>query len=281
MYCTNNNFNVMALTDANGAVVERVKYDPYGQPTCTRTSDSDVTTASHFATPWLFQGQRYCSETGIYYFKNRDQRPDLGRFLQRDPIGYADGMGLYEVEGSLGLSRLDPLGLKEEESPSSNAVEEVRDAAIEIAKEKVSDKIQSPVADPPSNKIKYVARPLSSKAPEPVRPVNPKDPLFNKPPMGAVVSLAGMVVESGIDALNGFSNSHDCMSWYKRTGKCLGKARRGDCCCCSEIDDFTAGDASKCTDDLAKVPGAAGGWYSGFQGLAAKVARKCHEQCAP
>ncbi len=110
MYCTNNNFNVMALTDANGAVVERVKYDPYGQPICTRTSDSDVTTASHFANPWLFQGQRFCSETGIYYFKNRDQRPDLGRFLQRDPLGYVDGMNLYETVISNPLCAVDPAG---------------------------------------------------------------------------------------------------------------------------------------------------------------------------
>ncbi len=100
----------MALTDANGAVVERVKYDPYGQPTCTRTSDSDVTTASHFANPWLFQGQRFCSETGMYYFKNRDQKPDLGRFLQRDPIGYVDGLNLYQVVQSRPIAGLDPYG---------------------------------------------------------------------------------------------------------------------------------------------------------------------------
>jgi len=99
----------MALTDANGAVVERVKYDPYGQPICTRTSDSDVTTASHFANPWLFQGQRFCSETGIYYFKNRDQNTMLGRFTQRDPGGYRDGMNIYAAY--FVPSYLDPLGL--------------------------------------------------------------------------------------------------------------------------------------------------------------------------
>jgi len=115
LYCTNNNFNVMALTDASGAAVERVKYDPYGQPTCTRTSDSDVTTASHFANPWLFQGQRFCSETGIYYFKNRDQRPDLGQFMQRDPLGYTGGMSLYQPLRLSPLRTLDALGLVDSE----------------------------------------------------------------------------------------------------------------------------------------------------------------------
>jgi len=101
----------MALTDANGAVVERVKYDPYGQPTCTRTSDSDVATASHFANPWLFQGQRFCSETGIYYFKNRDHEPNLGRFLQRDPEEYPDGMNVYEMVAGCPIRLVDPYGL--------------------------------------------------------------------------------------------------------------------------------------------------------------------------
>jgi len=123
LYCSNNNFNVMALTDANGAVVERVKYDPYGQPTCTRTSDSDVTTASHFANPWLFQGQRYCSETGVYYFKNRDMRPDLGRFLQRDPLGYVDGLNLYGQEGG-SPHRLDTYGLSPDMPAHSTEVKD-------------------------------------------------------------------------------------------------------------------------------------------------------------
>ena len=110
LYATNDNYNVVAVTDGSGTLVERIQYDPYGQPTCTRTSDNDVTAASHFGNPFLFQGQRYCPETGLYYFKNRDYYPTLGRFLQRDPIGYKDGKSLY-FRKAVNVSR-DPLGLQ-------------------------------------------------------------------------------------------------------------------------------------------------------------------------
>lgn len=36
--------------------------------------------------------------------------PRLGRFLQRDPAGYVDGMGLYEYERSGPLGQVDPTG---------------------------------------------------------------------------------------------------------------------------------------------------------------------------
>ena len=37
--------------------------------------------------------------------------PTLGRFLQRDPIGYADGMGLHEYVRGSPVAALDPSGL--------------------------------------------------------------------------------------------------------------------------------------------------------------------------
>ncbi|RLC60561.1 MAG: hypothetical protein DRI01_10040, partial [Chloroflexi bacterium] len=111
LYCQNNNYNVVALTDKDGVVVEKVKYDPYGTPTCIRTSDSREQTASHYGNPYLVQGRRYDSESGLYYFRHRYLSPTLGRFMQRDPIGYADGMNLYEILHSTPLALSDPYGL--------------------------------------------------------------------------------------------------------------------------------------------------------------------------
>jgi hypothetical protein len=37
--------------------------------------------------------------------------PSLGRFMQRDPVGYAGGMNLYEYVGTTPMSGLDPYGL--------------------------------------------------------------------------------------------------------------------------------------------------------------------------
>ena len=106
LYTTNDNYNVVAVTDGSGTLVERIQYDPYGSPTVTVEQGQ---TAS--GNPFLFQGQRYCPETGLYYFKNRDQSPTLGRFVQWDPLGYLDGMNLLLSARSNPCLYMDSLGL--------------------------------------------------------------------------------------------------------------------------------------------------------------------------
>ncbi|WP_418202202.1 RHS repeat-associated core domain-containing protein [Anaerohalosphaera lusitana] len=44
-----------------------------------------------FANPYMYTGRRYDPETGLYYYRARMYSPTLGRFLQPDLIGYADG----------------------------------------------------------------------------------------------------------------------------------------------------------------------------------------------
>jgi RHS repeat-associated protein len=104
LYCANNNYNVMALTDATGAVAERYKYDPYGA--CTVTLDDSS------GNPFRFQGKRLDAETGLYYFNNRYYRSDIGRFIQWDTIGHADGVNLYEFLGGRPNDMVDPAGLE-------------------------------------------------------------------------------------------------------------------------------------------------------------------------
>jgi len=101
-YCQQANYNVVAMADSTGASVETVTYDPYGQPTLSGTATGN---------PLLFQGQRYDTESGLYYFRNRYYSPLLGRFVQRDPMGYGDGWNLHEFVSGSSISLLDPLGL--------------------------------------------------------------------------------------------------------------------------------------------------------------------------
>jgi len=104
------NYNVVALTNTSGAVQERYNYEPYGGLTI-----ADASYGSRSATAQnnslTFQGQRYDAESGLYYFRNRYLSPVLGRFLQRDPVVYGDGMNLYEFVGSRPISEQDHLGL--------------------------------------------------------------------------------------------------------------------------------------------------------------------------
>ncbi len=101
--------NVMGLTDAAGVVKERYKYDPYGAATVTLDDSS--------GNPYLFTGRRYDPDSGLYYYRNRYYHPALGRFLQRDPIGYTDTMDLYEYARGKALVRLDPFGLGSYRTP--------------------------------------------------------------------------------------------------------------------------------------------------------------------
>ena len=78
--------------------------------TCRDEPTDDEQGTSFFDNPYLFQARRWCTETNLYYFRHRDLSPTLGRFMQRDPIGYADGMNLYESFAGNPSAGVDPLG---------------------------------------------------------------------------------------------------------------------------------------------------------------------------
>lgn len=99
-YCHGNHQgSVIATTNSSGNVVNRYKYSPYGE------------SPSMSGTTHGYTGQRIDSETGLYYYKMRYYSPKLGRFLQADPIGYGDGMNMYNYVGNTPLSMTDGLGL--------------------------------------------------------------------------------------------------------------------------------------------------------------------------
>jgi len=91
-------------------VVERYVYDPYGKVTIYDDDWSDtVTWANSKKNEVLYCGYRYDHETRLYHVRHRSYHPTLGRWMQRDPIGYHRQMSLYELAGVPNTT--DPFGL--------------------------------------------------------------------------------------------------------------------------------------------------------------------------
>ncbi len=107
-------YSTVALFDDAGAVIERYEYDAYGQ---VRIMDASYNsrTGSSYGNTYLFTGRRLDTlDSGalkIYYYRARYYDPEIGRFLQRDPLDYVDGMNLYEYVGNSPVLLNDAFGL--------------------------------------------------------------------------------------------------------------------------------------------------------------------------
>jgi RHS repeat-associated protein len=109
-YHTNTLGSVVSVTNAAGAVVERYDYDAFGKATVYDGNFALLTGGSAIGNPYLYTGREYDKESGLYYYRARYYDPVHGRFLQQDPIGYGDGMGVYTYVGNKALRMIDPFG---------------------------------------------------------------------------------------------------------------------------------------------------------------------------
>lgn len=106
----------------DGDLVEGYQYDAYGEQTVIDPGVNGVIdgggddvigidVVSAINNPYVFTGRRFDAETGIYYYRNRYFDSEVGRFISRDPLGYVDGMGLYEYVSAMTPQFTDPTGL--------------------------------------------------------------------------------------------------------------------------------------------------------------------------
>ncbi|MHC4154055.1 MAG: RHS repeat domain-containing protein [Planctomycetota bacterium] len=98
-------YSPAALAAWTGTVVERYEYDAYGNPYILEPNfAADPDGKSDYGNPYLFTGRRVdLLDNGsltLQYNRHRYYDYYAGRWTTHDPLGYVDGMNLYEYAES-------------------------------------------------------------------------------------------------------------------------------------------------------------------------------------
>ena len=111
-------YRAVALTDSSGTIAEAYDTDAYGNTLIFTAPGADgnwwgdyAVQSGYGANEIIYCGYRYDPESDLYYVRNRTYNPALGRWIQRDPIGYSGGINLYEYVNGRAVVSQDPAGL--------------------------------------------------------------------------------------------------------------------------------------------------------------------------
>jgi len=102
--CYDHNGNIILYVSETGSIAAQYTYDPYGN-----IVDSSGNLADVFS--FGFSTQYHDRETGMVGYKRRFYRPDLGRWLNRDPIEEEGGENLYAFCANNPVLYYDILGM--------------------------------------------------------------------------------------------------------------------------------------------------------------------------
>jgi len=92
---------VTELTDGSGATAQSYAYDAWG---------NIIQQTGAVENPYTYTGREFDAETGLYYYRARYYDSKIGRFLQKDPIGFRGGVNFYAYVGNNPIRFKDPFG---------------------------------------------------------------------------------------------------------------------------------------------------------------------------
>ncbi|MFO0725316.1 MAG: RHS repeat-associated core domain-containing protein [Myxococcota bacterium] len=101
---------LVGATNGSGALVERYDYSAYGAPTISNAAGTAIA-ATAVGNRLLLTGQPWIPGLAAYSQGARLYRPDWGRFLTADPIGFGGGTNRYVYGMASPHVFIDPLGL--------------------------------------------------------------------------------------------------------------------------------------------------------------------------
>ncbi len=95
--------SIVALTDKWSRVVQRYDYDSFGNM---------KHHGYRIKQPYTYTGREWDQEVGLYFYRARYYDARAGRFITKDPIGFAGGdVNLYAYVGNNPATWVDPYGL--------------------------------------------------------------------------------------------------------------------------------------------------------------------------
>lgn len=103
--------HAVLLSDGNGTLVEHYEYDAFGKPYFYNNYGQALPNGSAYGNRFLFTGREWLRELRLYDYRNRLYQPELGRFMQPDPIQFAAGdYNLYRYGHNDPINHTDPEG---------------------------------------------------------------------------------------------------------------------------------------------------------------------------
>ena len=106
-YIVDGNKNVTGLQDESGNRVATYMYGPFGQ---LLSMDGGLAEEN----PLRFSSEYFDDETGLVYYNYRYYSPQMGRWINRDPIEEEGGVNLYQILSNNAINKVDYLGMDDD-----------------------------------------------------------------------------------------------------------------------------------------------------------------------